>query len=113
MVARIEHRKWALKLASGLLDGKKKWTLFPEKGKKTRECNPDAMDVDYIKLAPLSKQERERLIKEERCFCCQEKEHQSIYCPKIEAKIHMAKGIIKVENNENYCEVSNATTFLS
>ncbi len=113
MVARIEHRKWALKLASGLLGGKKKWTLFPEKGKKTREYNPDTMDVDYMKLAPLSKQERERLIKEGRCFCCQEKGHQSRNCPKREAKIHKAKVIKKEESNEDSGEESNATSLLS
>ncbi len=71
------------------------------------------MDVDYIKLAPLSEQERERLMKEGRCFCCQEKGHQSRNYPKRQAKIHKAKITKKEESDEDSGEESDATSLSS
>lgn len=44
--------------------------------------DPNAMDVDHIKINRLSAQDKERYFKEGRCFSCGEKGHRSANCPK-------------------------------
>lgn len=44
--------------------------------------DPNAMDVDHIRVNRLSTQDKERYFKEGRCFSCGEKGHRSASCPK-------------------------------
>jgi hypothetical protein len=44
------------------------------------------MDVDSISIGALSKQEKDRLIKENKCFYCKEAGHVSKNCPKKKKK---------------------------
>ena len=49
-------------------------------GQKPRD--PDAMDVDAMRTSKLSKEERDRLREERRCFNCQKKGHLARDCRK-------------------------------
>ena len=49
-------------------------------GRKPRD--PDAMDVDAMRTSKLSKEERDRLREERRCFNCQKKRHLARDCRK-------------------------------
>ena len=49
-------------------------------GRKPRD--PDAMDVDAMRTSKLSKEERDRLREERRCFNCQKKGHLARDCRK-------------------------------
>src|SRR5882762_9617505 len=49
--------------------------------KSRRERDPDAMEVDALKTDKLSKEEREKLSKEGRCFQCKKQGHMSRDCP--------------------------------
>jgi hypothetical protein len=47
-----------------------------------RQRDPDAMDIDAIRITgKLSDEERTRLMKEGRCFCCKKLGHMSRACP--------------------------------
>ena len=52
-------------------------TLKPA-GQKPR--NPDAMDVNAMRTSKLSKEERDKLREEHRCFNCQKKGHLARDC---------------------------------
>ena len=45
-----------------------------------KPCDPDTMDVDAMRTNKLSKEERDRLREECRCFNCQKKEHLARDC---------------------------------
>jgi hypothetical protein len=50
---------------------------------KARGRDPDAMDVDVnlVKTRPLSKEERNKLVKEGCCFHCKKQGHMARQCP--------------------------------
>jgi hypothetical protein len=78
---RVHHTRWAMTKAFGYL-GKKKGKgefkpQFHQKHEK-KECDPDAMDVDFVKL---SQEEWEELMKTGRCFKCKRHGHMSKECP--------------------------------
>ena len=87
--AQVEHGKWALMKASGLVGGNKdtanksKWGQWAEKAKNrtTPRKDSNAMDVDNVQLKPLTPEERETLFKEGRCFRCRKQGHRSRNCP--------------------------------
>ena len=47
-----------------------------------KPCDPDTMDVDAMRTSKLSKEERDRLREERRCFNCQKKGHLARDCRK-------------------------------
>ena len=69
--------------------GKKK---FYQKSSLQKEKDPDAMDVDVLHL---SKEDRDRYIKEGCCFNCSNKGHMSRECPNKNKQF--SKGVKKVE----------------
>ena len=69
--------------------GKKR---FYQKPSLQKEKDPDAMDVDVVRL---SKEDRDRYIKEGRCFSYSSKGHMSRECPTKNKQF--SKGVKKVE----------------
>ena len=65
---------------------------FYQKPSFQKERDPDAMDVDVVRL---SKEDRDRYIKEGRCFNCSSKGHMSRECPNKNKQF--SKGVKKVE----------------
>jgi hypothetical protein len=47
-----------------------------------QEHDPNAMDVDVVQTGHMSNKERQKLIKEGRCFYCKDVGHLSQECPK-------------------------------
>ena len=68
--ARKEQAKYALKKASGFQgkpkSQKEKWRQVLSGQKSTKD--PNAMDVDATRLAPLTEEDRKKLSQEGRCF---------------------------------------------
>ena len=86
--AKKEQTKWALIKSSGLLksggkgsDRQNKWKNALSKREQTKK-DPDAMDVDNVRLGPLTDEERKKLSAEGRCFRCRQLGHMSRTCPK-------------------------------
>jgi hypothetical protein len=52
----------------------------------TRQTGPVPMDVDAIRTESLSKEERQKLMKEGRCFHCKKQGHMSRLCPQKKKK---------------------------
>ena len=86
--------------------------------KPRRERDPNAMEVDALKTDRLSKEEREKLSKEGRCFQCKKQGHMSRDCPdkkksdKEPKKNDKDKGATKVRTaviNEDEEEEDNMT----
>ena len=65
-----------------------------------REKDPDAMDVDAVRL---SKEDRDRYVKEGRCFNCGNKGHLSRECKGKQ----LAKGVKRVERKREEEETSD------
>ena len=81
----IEQKKWKNIRATGLLkkrgdkdDRAARIKAALEKRGKAKD--PDAMDVDNTRLAPLTEEERRQLMKEGRCFKCRAQGHLSHAC---------------------------------
>ena len=81
----IEQKKWKNIRATGLLkkrgdkdDRAARIKAALERRGKARD--PDAMEVDNTKLAPLTEEERCQLMKEGRCFKCCQQGHLSHAC---------------------------------
>jgi hypothetical protein len=86
--AKKEQTKWALIKSSGLLksggkgsDRQNKWKNMLGKREQTKK-DPDVMDIDNVRLGPLTDEERKKLSAEERCFRCRQLRHMSRTCPK-------------------------------
>ena len=54
---------------------------YGKKGGSSRYRDPDAMDVDAVMINALSKEEREKHVKEGLCFICHKSGHMSRECP--------------------------------
>ena len=78
-----EQRKWAwIKHAKSEGTGRQNdWKKALGK-KDTPKKDPNAMEVDNARLAPLTDAEKEQLRKEGRCFRCRLQGHLSFSCPK-------------------------------
>ena len=48
----------------------------------TKTRDPDAMDVDVIKVGKLTAEERKKCMEKGLCFCCRQAGHMSSKCPK-------------------------------
>jgi hypothetical protein len=90
--ARREQSRWALMKASGLIgnqfggrQGQWKNALGKGQGHQNKSKDPNAMDVDNIRLNPLTDDERKKLSAEGRCFRCRQQGHMSRNCPKKQA----------------------------
>ena len=71
-----------------------------------QEHDPDAMDVDVVQTGHMSNEERQKLIKEGRCFYCKDVGHLSQECPKkpkprTNASPAQSWTIATVENSKN------------
>ena len=80
-----EQKKWKNIRAAGLLkkrgdkdDRAARIKAALERRSKTKD--PDAMDIDNTRLAPLTEEERRQLMKEGRCFKCRQQGHLSNAC---------------------------------
>src|ERR1700761_6775058 len=87
--ARMEQSKWALMKASGLIGPQFNNRQSPWKNARgksqagqNKPKDPNAMDVDNVRLNPLSDKEKKVLSAEGRCFCCRQQGHMSRNCPK-------------------------------
>ena len=69
-------------------------TYRPFAATPTTTRDPNAMEVDAIKVAKLTKEERERCMKEGLCLRCRKKGHMAKNCPTFQGK---PAGIRKVE----------------
>ena len=86
--ARKEQAKFALMKASGFHGGQGKkgqrqnqWKqALGRQSKPARD--PDAMDVDNTRLAPLTEEEKKQMFREGRCLRCREKGHMARNCPR-------------------------------
>ena len=81
-----EQTKWALLKSSGLTKGggtsrQDRWRTAL-KGNQTKNKDPDAMEVNNIRLNPLTPEDRKKLMSEGRCFRCRQQGHMSRACPK-------------------------------
>ncbi|KIN97381.1 hypothetical protein M404DRAFT_32361 [Pisolithus tinctorius Marx 270] len=78
--------------------GKKEKKMFHPRNSFAEEKDPNAMDVDGVRL---SKEERDRHIKEGRCFGCGNKGHLSRECPdKGKTPQKKVKKICKIVEEE-------------
>ena len=91
--AQKEQTKWTVMKSAGLTskgdqnNRRQRWRdALGKKDGQTRGQNkkkdPDAMDVDNVRLNPLTDEERKRLMEEGRCFRCRQQGHMSKACPK-------------------------------
>jgi hypothetical protein len=76
------HSRWAMARAFGYQGKKEAHRRFkprfnPQKEKK-KECDPDAMDVDFTQM---SQDKRECLMRSGSCFRCKKQGHMSKDCP--------------------------------
>ena len=88
-----------------------------------RPRDPDAMDVDAMRTSKLSKEERDKLRKEHRCFNCQKKGHLARDCrkknleqserkdkgKKPQSRVHSAKVEEVVDDRESEDEATSAS----
>jgi hypothetical protein len=95
-VASLDHRfhklNWAIEQTRG--NSRKKKTpqqkyYFPQK-----ECDPNTMDVDRLMV-----NERNKLIKEGRCFRCRNTGHQANKCPEDNNNNKKTKEVPKKKMN--------------
>jgi hypothetical protein len=95
------HSRWAITKALGYQgrkdnQGRFKPCFNPKEKKK--ECDPDAMDVDFTQMSP---DEREHLMKSGSCFRCKKQGHMSKDCPtRQKASIREAKVEIERPRQE-------------
>ena len=129
--AKKEHAKWALIKSSGLLRGGKttgrqdRWkaALTGKGGSQAKTKDPDAMDVDNVRLNKLTDEERRKLMTEGRCFRCRKQGHLSKQCPNpggrgSETKVNAAEAKIKpkecapevVDDREDPSDVESEAT---
>lgn len=85
--AKKEQTKWALIKSAGVLKGgnngrQDKWKNALRGKSSPKQRDPDAMDVDNVRLGPLTDEERKKLSAEGRCFRCRLQGHMSRSCPK-------------------------------
>ena len=71
-------------------------SIEPPKLQQKRK-DPNAMEVDAIKTGRLSDEEKAKLLKEGRCFCCKKMGHLSRNCP--DKKDSKGKGADKPRSN--------------
>ena len=67
--------------------------------KQQKRKDPNAMEVNAIKMGRLSDKEKAKLLKEGRCFCCKKMGHLSRNCP--DKKDSKGKGVDKPRNNSS------------
>ena len=60
--------------------------------------DPNAMDVDTIQVNQLSAEDKEKCVKEGRCFRCQEQGHCSKECPHKKTTNAMAKFVANTQH---------------
>ena len=60
--------------------------------------DPDAMDVDVIKISPLTPEERKHCIEKGLCFHCRKAGHLSTACPTFSTQ---TKGVRRVKQDKN------------
>lgn len=85
---------------------------------QSKKRDPNAIDVDNIRLNPLTDEERKWFMKEGHCFQCWQHGHMSKACPKknkqnTQAKVNQTETKMKKHTTEivnNREEVSNAKT---
>jgi hypothetical protein len=102
--AKKEHAKWALIKSSGLLRSGKttsrqdRWKATLSKGGgQTKTKDSDTMDINNVRLNPLTPEERKTLMMEGCCFRCRKQGHMSKQCPNNSGK---HEGTIKVNTTE-------------
>ena len=127
--AQKEQTKWTVLKAAGLTGKgrdqntrRQRWrealTKKPTQSNQNKRKDPDAMDVDNVRLNPLTDEERKRFMEEGRCFRCRQRGHMSKACPKkneqnTQTKVNQTETKAKKRTTEivdDRDEVSDAET---
>ena len=85
--AKKEQTKWALIKSAGVLKGgnarrQDKWKNALRGKSSSKQRDPNVMDVDNVRLGPLTDEKRKKLSAEGRCFRCRQQGHMSQNCSK-------------------------------
>ncbi|KIN94297.1 hypothetical protein M404DRAFT_35197, partial [Pisolithus tinctorius Marx 270] len=96
------------------ISGRKEKKTFHPRNNFAEEKDPNAMDVDGVRL---SKEERDRHIKEGRCFGCGNKGHLSRECPDKgktpQKKVKKIRKIVEVEESDDEEKVAGPSIALT
>ena len=114
--AQKEQTKWTVLKAAGLTGKgrdqntrRQRWrealTKKPTQSNQNKRKDPNAMDVDNIRLNPLTVEERKRFMEEGCCFWCRQRGHMSKACPKrneqnTPAKVNQTEAKAKKRTTE-------------
>jgi hypothetical protein len=74
-----------------------RWDSLQKGAQKPKKRDPDAMDIDAARTNQLSKAEKEKLMKEGKCFLCKEGGHRARNCPTNKGKSRRTEGNRKSE----------------
>ncbi|KIN96910.1 hypothetical protein M404DRAFT_32767 [Pisolithus tinctorius Marx 270] len=95
------------------ISGRKEKKMFHPRNNFSKEKDPNAMDVDGVRL---SKEERDHHIKEGRCFGCGNKGHLSRECPDKgktpQKKVKKICKIVEVEESDDEEKVAGPSIAL-
>jgi len=108
--AKKEQTKWALIKSAGVLKGgnnvrQDRWKNALRGKSSPKQRDPDAMDVDNVRLGPLTDEERKKLSAEGRCFRCRLQGHMSRNCPKRQQGSQSNTGQTEIKSKNRITEI--------
>ena len=112
--ARKEASRYALMKSAGMFQkrdqktggfkfqnpkAQQRWGKFTQNNQNTNtKHDPNAMDVDTIRVNQLTAEEKQKCIKEGRCFRCQNMGHRSKECPTKKANNATAQFVAQMQH---------------